>query len=83
MKVLLTQTQEITSKKGDKYVILRGISSDGGTVEAFLNAAQAQEFKAAELPKLTKEEVTEIQNGFKCVEMDFDQRGRLVEVSAD
>jgi len=80
--MLITEVQKITSKKGDEYTIVRGVSENGSTIEAFLNDKQASEFKVSDLPKLTSDELAEIFKSFKPVDIDFDQRGRCVGISA-
>jgi len=80
MKVLITQKTKITSKKGANYVIVRGIAEDGGTVEAFLGQEQIDKFQPDNLEMMSDAERNDIFSDLKTVDMQFDQRGRLVNI---
>lgn len=82
MDCVITSRQNITSKKGEEYVIFRGISQDGQTVEAFLTKAQADEFGIQNSAIMTPAQLKALFEKHPVVEIEFNQRGRVQSMKA-
>jgi len=80
MKVILTQRQELTSKKGGAFVILRGVAEDGSTIEAFLSGEQIEQFDVAPTAILKKSEIQRLFQELPAVDIEYNQRGRVVSI---
>lgn len=77
MKIILTNKQEITSKKGEQFVIFRGIDATGSTVEAFLPKAKADEFNIADGNIASKKQIADLFETLPVCEIEFNQRGQV------
>jgi len=77
MKVFPTKLDKITSKKGDEFVLLKGITAEGDTVEAFLSSDQAKEFKITDEHVLSSSQLKEVLGSFEPIEIFYNQRGRV------
>lgn len=83
MQAIITSRQEITGKNGKKYFVYQGIGKSGKTVECFLGEDQEIEFGVPENARATHEQLTALFKELPVIEVDFDQRGRLVSISLD
>lgn len=77
MKVVLTYKQEITSKSGEKFVIYRGVSGSGDTVEAFLTQEQAERAGIPDTHILPPATIKALVEESRTVDVNFNQRGRV------
>jgi len=77
MKIILTSKQEITSKKGEQFVIYRGIDETGSTVEAFLPKARSDEFAISDGNIASKAQIKELFDTLPVCEIEFNQRGQV------
>jgi len=82
MQLIITQRQEITSRKGDNFVVYRGIADDGSTVEAFLTAQQATEFDIPSEAIVSKAQLKELFATLPVSDIEFNQRGRVQSLKA-
>lgn len=78
MKIILTSKQEIQSKKGDQFVIFRGIDETGNTVEAFLPKSRAEEFAISDASIASKQQVKDLFLTLPVCEIEFNQRGQVL-----
>jgi len=82
MEIVITSKQDITSKKGDKFVVYKGILQDGATVEAFLTAQQAEQFAIPEGAIATREQMKKVFQELPVCEIEFNQRGQVQTLKA-
>jgi len=81
MQVIVTSKQTIKSKAGQSYVILHGLSESGEVVSTMVTAEQAAgEFAVPESAMASKEQIAALFKDLPVVDIDFNQRGRLVGV---
>jgi len=80
MQLAITKKVEIKSKAGQAFTILHGIAEDGETVQVFMNEAQAKEFDVPEGAIATAEQLKALHADLPVVDVDFNNRGRLVGV---
>lgn len=73
---MLTKRETVSSKKGE-FVIYKGISQSGATVELFLTPMEEEKYGLT--PELVAEQVTidAIFQAETVVEAHFNERGRL------
>lgn len=77
MRVVLTKIENIESKKGN-FVIYKGISESGSTIEAFVTKEQADTFAIPEKAAMSKDDIASMfANAETVVDISFDQRGRV------
>jgi len=81
MKTILTNKTEITAKTGEAYVIYNGFAEDGSPVQAFLSAAQAKEFAVPAKSIVDPGTIAEMFENLPTVDVDFNQRGRVVSIT--
>jgi len=82
MKVILTQKAVITSKKGETYTIYRGLGKSGVTIELFLNETDKERFEIPASKVMTEEVLNSLFETAPVVDVEFDQRGRVVSVES-
>jgi len=79
MKVILVNKETITSKKGDEYVKVGFISvKDGKVGEIFTTRSQYESFGIKDSKFIDEETLGHLAKSVDETEVDFDQRGRLV-----
>lgn len=83
MKVVITNRQDITSRKsGDKWTVFRGIAESGKTVEAWLSEKQALELDIPEGALVSKSQLKQLFEELPVVDVEYDQDGRVETIKA-
>jgi len=76
--------KELVTSKGKEYVIYKGISASGGTVEVFLPREKADEYDIPDDAIATPEDLdTFFGNANKVVNVQFNERGRVDSVEVE
>jgi len=83
MQLAITKKVEIKSKAGQAFTILHGVAEDGETVQVFMNEAQAKEFDVPTGAIASAEQLKQLQSDLPVIDVDFNNRGRLVSIKVD
>jgi len=78
MKVVLTEKQAITSKKGDEWVKLSYLTAKGKAGELFLSKAEAETYGVSDEVLASDEDIKELFESSPKVSVEFNERGRVV-----
>jgi len=82
MKMILQEPIELTSKKGEKWVIYNVYAPSGEKViQVFLTPKQVEDYELADAPMVKTEELKEFLAQTAPVEVEFNERGRVESVS--
>jgi len=84
MKSVLTSREVVESKKG-RWVLYKGVSSSGKTVELFLTPEEEEKYGLTEAIVAEKRSIDELFAAETIVEVNFNERGRIdsVQVTAE
>jgi len=78
MRVVLTEKQAITSKKGDEWVKISYLAQDGRTGSVFVSKVQYQGFELPEDRVVSEKEIDDLFENSSPSDVEFDERGRVV-----
>lgn len=78
MKVIITSDSSFTSKKGEPWRKLTGITDTGAPVEVFLNKEQIQKFPVSGGAIVNQKQLDDMFQTLPVIEVSFDQNGRFV-----
>jgi len=82
MQIVITHRQNITAKNtGDKFLILRGISRSGDTVELFMNQEMQEKFPVSASAMVAPDALASFFDSVPTVEVEFNQKGRVESLS--
>jgi len=76
MRVIITKKEEITSK-GKEYVVYKGISESGKTVDIFLSKQDANRYDIPDSVIADPASIKQLFSAETAVLANFDERGRL------
>jgi hypothetical protein len=81
MKVILTRKEEFASKAGQEYVKVHFLALDGSVGEVFTTAEKYAQFKVDNGLVCTPETLEVFADKADLVDVQFNNRGQVVEVS--
>jgi len=82
MKVLLTAKEDITAKDGREFVKLSFVTaSNGVTGDVFITKDKYEALNLGVKNFVSAEDLAELVANLPSVDIEFDQRGRMVTVS--